>query len=154
MEETNTAGTLLECAQNTGLCTSVGASTKVGYYKNSGSATQTYISCEIGTGIECKPYTPIAVAATTGCGATKQSDGSTDLVKALAIGDLINDNGTIQLCIGLTQVTGVTVDSTAKEYFVSVNTASIFGSKISHYVLVEFDTLGNVLRDNGKYILL
>eukprot|EP00833_Pecoramyces_ruminatium_P009441 jgi/Orpsp1_1/1183473/evm.model.c7180000085338.1 len=135
LETSDTAGNLLECTKETGVCNDITSKAKVGYYQNAGSSTLEYIKCSVkGSDVECKPYTVDNVTAGQSC------TGKT-------IGDVIKDGGVYQLCLGTTSSSGVDLNDTVKSYFISVGTSNVFGNKASSYVLVNMAS-GNALRDD------
>jgi len=141
--ETNPAseGTLLNCAEDTGICSTETA--KIGYYKNAGSDTVPYIKCDI----KCYPYVPVVTESGKGCDATNDSIGS-PISPAIAIGDVIKDDANYKLCLGTSARTdGITLDATSASYFISIATSNIYGNKASNYVLVNLAN-GNALRDD------
>lgn len=58
-------------------------------------------------------------------------------------GGLFND-GDIKLCLDVVDGVSIQLDSDEGEYFVSVNSANIFGDKSSHYKSITVDS-GNVV---------
>ena len=110
---------IYDCTQ--GVCTAVGTTQKIGYFKHAiPTDDYSYVQCKFDTDkITCANYKP-------GDNCTK-------------IGNLLDDSNKIKICFD-TSKTDMQVELVANnngQYFISVGTANIFGSKASNFVIVN-----------------
>jgi len=112
--------TIYSCTQ--GVCTAVGTTQKIGYFKNAIPTTNSYVQCKLDTDvIKCANYAP--PNACSGIGGL--------FVDA-------NDNNKIKICFDTTKdamkVELVTANN--GQYLISIGSSNIFGNKESNFVIV------------------
>jgi len=146
VSDEDTTGTLYYCSTSTS-CNEVEETDILpGYYRNADrtqNSSLPYIKCSKGSN-NCEAITP-DLTATDDC----SSAGEGGLI---GVKDMNNDSSPViyKLCLNNKKTGNAVSLSNVSQYFVNIDKSNIFGQSEGHYVLVDIDSYGNVLKNEHE----